>query len=381
MYIPTFQGLSVGDFIRPPAKHRQCYPFDAAHVSRFYRARNAIYHLFRALQASRGPVTALVPEYNSGNEVLAMRAAGVRIRFYPVGRNAQADPAQIERLCDTYRPDVLYVIHYLGWPQPIQELTSLCRTRGMFVVEDCALALLSSLDEHPLGSFGDWSVFCLYKTLPVPNGALLVENTTPLESLQGLSLRAPGVASVAGRTAELFVQRIRSRSDRVGATLQKMKRGVGKAAGTLEVNRARVGDIGFNPADVDLAMSYVSERLIGRLDYQGIRDRRIRNFHDLADRLRGRASLLWDSLPAGACPLFLPLLVGNKASAAERLRSCGIEALEFWNHGAEPAAHMTPAARFLRSHVLGLPVHQDLTPGHIAHMARHVADLDVRMAA
>jgi hypothetical protein len=38
-------------------------------------------------------------------------------------------------------------------------------------------------------------------------------------------------------------------------------------------------------------------------------------------------------------------------------------------------------ARYLRQHVLELPIHQDLTPRHIAHIAQQVSALSLRMAA
>src|SRR5207253_3181872 len=142
--------------------------------------------------------------------------------------------------------------------------------RGMRLVEDCALALLSEHDGRPLGSFGDWSVFCLYKTLPVPNGAVLVQNSGRLDALDRLPLRQAGSASVLGRTAELFVDRTRGRAAGLGAALCAVKRGLGRAAGALEVHRAPVGDMGFDLTDVDLAMSRVSERLLDRLDFDEI---------------------------------------------------------------------------------------------------------------
>jgi dTDP-4-amino-4,6-dideoxygalactose transaminase len=49
----------------------------------------------------------------------------------------------------------------VGWPQPVAELADLCRRRGMLLVEDCALSLLSDIPEGSLGAFGDWSIFCL----------------------------------------------------------------------------------------------------------------------------------------------------------------------------------------------------------------------------
>jgi hypothetical protein len=59
-----------------------------------------------------------------------------------------------------------------------------------------------------------------------------------------------------------------------------------------------------------------------------------------------------------------------------------VDALEFWNDGVEPEGHeMSADARFLREHVLELPIHQDLTRGHIEHVARQVSSLGARMAA
>ena len=76
--------------------------------------------------------------------MLAMHAAGATIRYCPVGRDMRLDPAEVERLCERHAPDLLYVIHYAGWPQPMAALAELCRRRKMLLVEDCALSLLSA---------------------------------------------------------------------------------------------------------------------------------------------------------------------------------------------------------------------------------------------
>jgi dTDP-4-amino-4,6-dideoxygalactose transaminase len=326
-------------------------------------------------------LTVLVPDYNSGNEVLAMRAAGVHIQFFPVGPDGQIDPAIAEEWCDRYQPDVFYVIHYLGWPQPMSELVRMCRRRSMLLVEDCALALLSELGDRPLGSFGDWSIYCLYKTLPVPNGAILVQNTTPVEALEHLPLHRAGLASDAGRTAELLVQKLRSRMNGVGVALQGIKRSMGRAAGALDVNRARVGDIGFSAADVNLSISPVSSHLLRRFDFDRIRRHRVRNFRHLAARLNGHAAVLHRDAIHGVCPLFFPLLVNDKRDAAGRLRQRGVEPLEFWNEGADADDPAAPSAQYLRAHVLGLPIHQDLTPNHMDYIASTVANLNLEMAS
>jgi dTDP-4-amino-4,6-dideoxygalactose transaminase len=391
MFIPTFQGLTATDFVLSASgkETRQRYPFDVPHLT-FYRARNAIYHLFKVLKSTNEQLTVLVPDYNSGNEVLALEAAGATIRYYGVGPNGQADVAEVERLCATHRPDVLYAIHYLGWPQPIAQLADVARRRGMWLVEDCALALLSDAGDQPLGTFGHFSVFCLYKTLPLPNGACLVENGEHLEGLETIKLRQAGLPSVLGRTAELVVRNIRSRSDGFGAAMESMKRAAGRAVGAMDVPRAKIGDIGFNLDDVDLGMSEISARLLKRIDFDDVRRRRIENYCRLANSLAGKVTPLHDALPAGACPLLFPILVEDKTETADALRSCDIDVLEFWNHGAEIVEGACRAeaegdgrpshATYLRRHVLGLPIHQDLTPRHIDYVAEQVGRLNLRMS-
>ena len=383
MFVPDFQGLTATDVVSavPSKAAPRRFPFDVPHLT-FYRARNAIYHLFRALKGDGRPLTVLVPDYNSGNEVLALRAAGAHVRYYSVGRDGQADPAEVEHLCGRHRADVLYVIHYLGWPQPIVQLADVARRRGIWLVEDCALALLSDEGQQPLGTFGHWSIFCLYKTLPLPNGACLVENHDHLAGLDSIALRQAGLPSVAGRTAELVVRSIRSRSDSLGAAVASIKRAAGRAVGAIDVSRAKVGDIGFDIGDVDLAMSDISRRIVARLDFEQIRQRRIANYTRLATQLEGHVTPLHREMPDGVCPLLFPIVVDDKRHAAESLRAGGVDVLEFWNHGApsEDDACESANAAFLRAHVLGLPIHQDLTARHIDYSAAQLSRMNLRMS-
>jgi hypothetical protein len=73
--------------------------------------------------------------------------------------------------------------------------------------------------------------------------------------------------------------------------------------------------------------------------------------------------------------------VRDKAAAARTLQQRGVDALEFWNESTESGDEMGPDARFLRAHVLELPIHQDLTPRHIAHVAREASALPDRLVA
>src|SRR5690349_13600234 len=152
MYVQRQPGLFPGELKRDNGMQLP-FPLNAPNRTFSYMARGVIYHLFRSLKLRPGE-TVLVPDYQSGVEIWAMRAAGVNLTYYPIRSNLEVDMDALRRLCT---PDVrvLYVIHYLGWSQPLQALTELCRERDLVMIEDCALSFLSEDEGRPLGTSGD----------------------------------------------------------------------------------------------------------------------------------------------------------------------------------------------------------------------------------
>ncbi|MBI4474031.1 MAG: aminotransferase class V-fold PLP-dependent enzyme [Acidobacteria bacterium] len=373
MYIPAWPSLNPAYFIKPEEDSDLPFPLNGIDNKYFYVARNGIYHLFRALGFDKGH-TVLVPDYHHGNEIYAMRAAGARLRYYPVRKNLDLDLNVVSEFCKE-KPRALYVTHFVGWPQPMRELQSLCREKGILLIEDCALSFLSDAAGQPLGTFGDYSVFCLYKTLPLPNGGVLVRNNQASDQLADLNLSTCSTASVAARSLELMLQWLRMRYESAGRVLFTVKRAVGQVLKTAQVERSPVGNTGFDVSAVNLAMSPLCHLLLRRFDYGAIKETRRRNFRLLEERLRGRAALLPRTLDDGVCPLFFPLLVSDKENAARALWSRGIETVEFWNHGDPEARREGNSAQFLRKHVLEVPIHQDVTSAQLEYMATEIGRL------
>ena len=378
MYISSWPGLTPRDLFAAPARRTLPYPLNAANRSSFCVARSGIYHLFRALQFQPGE-TVLAPDYYSGNEIAAIQAAGASLIHYPILRNLEPDLEAMARLAKQFSPRVIYVIHYLGWPQPMQEIQAMCRSSGSILVEDCALSLLSEKDGRRLGTAGDYSVFCLYKTLPVPNGGLLIQNNAALPKLGGLTLEPCPTLAMAGRSVELAFEALRSRANRVGQTLFTIKQAFGRALRASHVRHVPVGDIGWDLGNVNLAMSPFSDRVMRSLDYEYIRERRRRNFLLLRDMLQGRVRMLREDLEEGVCPLFFPILVNDKHAAARALWQLNIGAVEFWNDPQDNPS-IGPDARYLRSHVLELPIHQDVTAAQVEYTANQVLRLQLEPA-
>src|SRR5260370_5676130 len=156
----------------PRRRHPELpFPFNHPSARYFYFARNAIYALARHWNLAGKEV--LFPSYFHGVELEALLAAGVHVRFYPVRQGMRVNLDEVVSLIRD-RTRVIYLIHYLGFPGPVRELSELCRHRNLLLIEDCALALLSRHEERLLGSWGDAAIYCLYKSLPVPNGGAIV---------------------------------------------------------------------------------------------------------------------------------------------------------------------------------------------------------------
>src|SRR5438876_8976932 len=98
MYVSAWPGLSPRDLLGSAPRAELPFPLSAPRAAYFHRARNAIYHLIRAL--GLGPEdSVLVPAYHSGNETAAIRAAGASLVYYPIGRDLQPDLDAVRKLC------------------------------------------------------------------------------------------------------------------------------------------------------------------------------------------------------------------------------------------------------------------------------------------
>ena len=346
------------------------FPFDAPGVQYVHFARNAIYFLAR--QWGLGGHEVLMPAYFHGVELEALLAAGVRPRFFAVRSGMHVEPDDIVAAI-TRETRAVYLIHYAGLPGPAAAVKEICRARGLLFIEDCALSLLSRAGQTPLGSFGDAAVFCLYKTLPTPDGGAVVTNRGPLD-IDGVKPKRLGAAR---QTAAAVLNHLERRG---GAPVRRLARAV-KAAGKAATRSRRVEwiDVGtqnFDVEDVHLLMSDVSRRIVATQDFDAIVAARRRNFLHLQSLLSEVTAPVFTGLPEGMCPLFYPFATEHKLELWRRLRREGVESVLFWMGGElGPPRGEFPDVDALRRTVLELPCHQDLTPDDMERLGGVVRKL------
>jgi len=370
-FIPALPTLWPSMLLPFPRRGRAPFPLFGARAYRWYMARSAVYHGARMLGLAGREV--LVPAYHHGSEIGALIHAGCIPRYVRVDRRMRLD---LDDLWDKLGPrtGAVYVIHYAGFPQPVDEIAALAARAGVPLIEDCALSLLSADGARPLGSTGDLAVFCLYKTVPVPNGGLLVVNgKLPFEPPRRT---APPLPSTLSHLGTSLLANLALRFGEAGEALRDALRRAGRAARSASgAHHVPTGSRVFNPALVDYGMSALSDVILRRVDWPRIVERRRRNYYLVLARLRDRLPPVYNDLAPGVCPLFYPLLCPDKETLKHRLAARGIETVDFWREGhASCPAREFPEAEALRRRVLELPIHQDLDPEDAIHVADAVRE-------
>jgi len=346
-------------------------PFNHPRAHWFYFARNALWTAVRALGLEGKEV--LLPAYHHGVEVEALVDAGMIPRFYRVGPRWEVDLEDVARRI-TPQTRVLYLEHYAGFAGPALELKRLAEAHGIMMWEDCALSLLAADGGLPVGATGDLAIFCLYKTLPVPNGGALVVNGERDYALPPGP--PPGWASTASHLASSLLQNLELRAGRVGGALRSMVRLMGRgASGAMGAKRVATGTRHFSRADARLGISQTTLRIASGIDLADVVERRRRNYFLLLGQLRELSPPLHAQLAPGSCPLFYPLVVDDKAAVLKSLWAQGIEAIDFWRdfHPACPASEFPDVARLRRS-VVEIPCHQDLDPERMQQISAVVKE-------
>ena len=343
----------------PPGAHvrrrRRELPFPLAEpgCALFSRARHGLWQGVRALGLHAGDEV-LVPAYHHGSEIEALARAGLRLRFYEAHEGLAPLAEELDSLL---APSVraLYLIHYLGFPQDAPRWRAWCDERGLFLLEDAAQAWLASSGGQPLGSSGDLSVFCLYKSFGLPDGAALVCRVPPRA---GKRSSGRGLGALARRHALWLAAR---------------SGGLARIGSRFERDGEYVAGEDFALGEPASAPSRATLFLLPRLADASAAARRRANYRVLLDELADLVPSPFGELPEGASPFAFPLEVPDKAGLLERLRRSGVHALDFWSvpHPALPADAF-PGAAARRERGVALPVHQELRPSDLERVVTAV---------
>jgi CelD/BcsL family acetyltransferase involved in cellulose biosynthesis len=299
----------------------------------------------------------LAPAYHHGSEIEALLRTGVECRFYDCGDRLEPRPDELDALLGP-RVRALFIIHYLGFPQDAMRWRRWCDERGLLLIEDAAQAWLSTTDEGPVGSFGDLAVFCLYKSVGVPEGAAVICRQPVADPG---THRGVGASELLRRHGSWLAQRSRP----FAAVAEPLRRTPPAYSAERDVALG----------DPDKAPWPSVHFLAGRLADAGVAARRRANYAALLDALADRVPAPFDAVPDGASPFVFPLVTDRKTETIDRLTRRGLRALDFWS-APHPSldSEAFPNAAARRASIVGLPVHQELRPRDLDDVAAAVGN-------
>lgn len=380
MYISSFPTL--GFFRRKSTFDEFTRVFNEQKTFFFYRGAFAIWHAIKLLKLSSAEATILVPAYHCGVEIEAILQAGAKVRFYNIKEDLQADIQDIQRKIDN-TTKALFIIHYFGFPQPLEALKDICSRNGIFLIEDCAHALFSRAENCPLGTFGDIGIFSFIKSLPVPDGGAMVVNNKLCSEFH-LKQKRTLISGLRRRTLLLseYLHMVRPSIYYpfeliLFGPIKFMLRYIKKLL-PIKPTVAVPDSMNFDISLVTLGMSIVSRNILKESDFKTIIEERRENYLFLQEQLSGEEGfcIVFKELPHDVCPLFFPILIEKRDEMQKRLKESGINAFVFGKSlHSSMAGNDFSNAQYFAAHNLCLPIHQDLEQKHLAYMAEKLTHL------
>ena len=329
MRINAFPALSLSLLL---GRNRNVTGFDLLKrksVVPCYFGRGAIWNAVCIMELTETD-NVLMPAYHCSIEVEAVLKAGTQVRFYNVNRNMRVDLHDLKEKIDD-NTKAVFVIHYFGFPQPIDEIKKICEENDLLLIEDAAHSLFSSYKGRFLGTHGDFGVLSMKKSLPIPNGGALMINNSNYQVPK--SLKKPNFVSVLREMVFLFVNVIGLRCSNLYGILdfvflkpiRKLLKIV-KRMSKSELGIVTPTSMEFSPEIGNWGMSKVSQKIIENIDVEYIKRKRRANYKFLLERIVGMDGITpcFKNLPEDVCPFFLPIVVNKRENLQKRLSEKGV---------------------------------------------------------
>jgi perosamine synthetase len=369
-FIPEYPRLHFSDICRVQMQADLFTTFYGRKATLFYLGRGALWHVMKLLHLTHADKV-LVPSYHCGVDIESILRADVGISYYRVKEDFTVDMEDLTSKIDCNSRAVV-IMHYYGFPQPIESLKEFCIERKLFLIEDCAHALLSSWQGRALGTFGDVSIFSQRKSLPLPDGGAMLVNHPGIAS--PLIAEKPNLMVTLKKTIGMLFSSLNDASNNnvLLIPIRFMKKRISN------LFQKNFGDtystaMDFDPSMGHLQMSNLSKRIMNGTKTDQVIEMRRRNFKYLLDNFSNsqRINKVHSSLPKGVCPLFFPIQIRGikRQEVQDVMRQNRILTYVFGEnlHGSLPENEF-PEAEMLSREILCLPIHQDINKKDLNRM-------------
>ena len=267
---------------------------------------------------------------------------------------------------------IVLIIHFMGIPQEIDNLSGMLSKKGIYLIEDCAQALFARFkDGNSVGSKGDAAFFSLPKILPVPDGGLVIVNNPDIRLEKFASSRSVlHLLSIWFHLVNLLLKelehRFRKRWCRRAINIFcKLLYGGYYLSMRHQISPSR--------------MSSVTMRILTNIDYKEFIRKRSENARLIHSGLdQSKVRLLIPELKENFFLTGIPVLSEKRDRMIEQLRALEIDCLSYSRAWLCENANEYPFENIYCHQHLLLPVHEELTRDQIEYMIRSLNSLGNR---
>ncbi|OVE82405.1 hypothetical protein BVY04_00975 [bacterium M21] len=298
---------------------------------------------------------------------------GLKISLYGLNRQLHWDIDDIDEKV-TPATAAIYVIHYFGVARDLTALRSLCDDKGIALIEDCALCGFDP--KSSLGKVGDISIFSLWKFYPISDGAILRCNNEKIsEKISEQYYPRPDYLETLKRSTKILCNSMGMQGI---LPMESIKRSRGNDQCPFDEPEAMV------PGDAYpvFRISSHAMKVFEQMDHQGIAQKRRDNFEKLVEfSLVSEISTLYQELLPESVPYCIPVIADDPIRLQFQLREQGIQTEIPVNRPFRDQPYLLPTAddfpdiHYLSSHVLALPMHQDIEEKQLRFIRKTISEI------
>ncbi len=133
------------------------------------------------------------PDYFCNSSIYPLRELGVSLMFYPISKDGNPDIIACGEMLSGGKPDLIIAAHYFGKPASLKELFHFSVKVKAWLIED-AVHVLYPVDG--VGLYGDFVMYSPHKFLPIPDGGLLISQTTGPANIPKIILEKVNIQSI-----------------------------------------------------------------------------------------------------------------------------------------------------------------------------------------
>jgi dTDP-4-amino-4,6-dideoxygalactose transaminase len=315
----------------------------------------------------------LLPPFIAHGVILPLKRNKISLEFYKSNDDLTFDLKDIAKLiAEKSSVKAILIIHYFGYPQPIDTLKNYINNKKIFIIEDCAQAFLSCYEDGSMiGTKGDVSLFSLSKSLPIPDGSFVIINN-PSILMEQIKYKFSVLSKSALINHYIYLKIKYLQSNLSNRFIYYLMNFISKFPYLLYYISLCWQK---NPTKI----SNISKEILQKFDFVKFKEKRISNYYELIKEC---------SLSNYTFPRFIsqkpyvligiPFLSGNKIKVISQLKKNGYEVLNYnklWNFiPKSKLAHFHNELLFYENHLL-LPVNENIEKESIKELLTKTIEL------